>query len=204
MKAILVKKLYDGLRNAPIERAIVVFNEMSIQDILHPNEHKKVSQYGVEPEDMSDLVMIPGMVDAHVHLMLRGAGEFPDNPLSCHSTGEVQIQAYKNAITALHAGVTTLRDAGAAQRIAINVRDYFLNSHEIGPDIVACGEPLTRTGGHCHFMGGEADGPDEIRKFVRLQQKTGSDYIKLIATSGNSFGVAKGNTYSKEIGRAHV
>lgn len=198
MKAIKVHRLYDGSLNPPVEQATVVFDETGIKDIITPSDQARFTSYGISCEDCTDWVMMPGFVDAHVHLMLPGDGSLPDNPLEVHSLGEVQIRAYVNAMDALKAGVTTMRDAGAALGIAKAVRDYFNSGENIGPDILVCGMPITSTGGHCHFMGGEADGVAEIYKVIRQQQKTGADYIKLIATSGNSFGVAKGNTFQPE------
>jgi imidazolonepropionase-like amidohydrolase len=40
------------------------------------------------------------------------------------------------------------------------------------------------TGGHGHWLGREADGPDDVRKAVREQIKAGADVIKLMATGG--------------------
>jgi imidazolonepropionase-like amidohydrolase len=56
---------------------------------------------------------------------------------------------------------------------------------ELGPEIVAAGPPVTVTGGHCYFMGGEADGELEVRRGVRERVKRGVDVIKLMATGGN-------------------
>src|SRR5262249_61942519 len=53
-----------------------------------------------------------------------------------------------------------------------------------GPRILGAGKPVCMRGGHGHFVGREADGPDEVRKAVREQLKAGADLIKLIATGG--------------------
>ena len=45
-------------------------------------------------------------------------------------------------------------------------------------------EPITTTGGHCWFMGGEADGHDEIRRAVRERHKAGADVVKVMSTGG--------------------
>ena len=57
-----------------------------------------------------------------------------------------------------------------------------------GPRLVLCGPPLTVTGGHAHFLGGEADGPTEITRSVRRRAADGADFIKLIATGGGTPG----------------
>ncbi len=48
------------------------------------------------------------------------------------------------------------------------------------------------TGGHCYYMGGEADSPTEIRKRIRLQQKQGADWVKVMATAGGTQGISQG------------
>jgi imidazolonepropionase-like amidohydrolase len=49
---------------------------------------------------------------------------------------------------------------------------------------VAAGPPVTVTGGHCWFMGGEADSEDDLRRLVRTEHKHGADLIKVMATGG--------------------
>lgn len=51
--------------------------------------------------------------------------------------------------------------------------------------MVACGAPITTTGGHCHFFGLEADSADEVLKAVRSLARAGADFIKIMATGGN-------------------
>ena len=68
---------------------------------------------------------------------------------------------------------------------ALPLRDWFRSGQELGPEIVAAGPPITVTGGHCHFMGGEADGELEVRRAVRERVKAGADVIKLMATGGH-------------------
>jgi imidazolonepropionase-like amidohydrolase len=48
----------------------------------------------------------------------------------------------------------------------------------------AAGRVVTMTGGHGHFIGREADGPDEVRKAVRAEIKGGAHFIKVMATGG--------------------
>ncbi|MEO8541785.1 MAG: amidohydrolase family protein, partial [bacterium] len=51
--------------------------------------------------------------------------------------------------------------------------------------LLVAGAPITTTGGHCWFMGGECDGETGIRKNVREHVKAGTDWIKVMATGGN-------------------
>ena len=64
------------------------------------------------------------------------------------------------------------------------MRDWF-SGEEIGPRIIASGPPITVTGGHCWFLGGEADGEIGVRQAVRDRVARGVDVIKIMATGGN-------------------
>src|SRR4029077_12761587 len=53
-----------------------------------------------------------------------------------------------------------------------------------GPRLVVAACPVTVTGGHCWFMGGEADSEDDLRPLVRTHHKRGADLIKVMSTGG--------------------
>jgi imidazolonepropionase-like amidohydrolase len=85
----------------------------------------------------------------------------------------------------LEAGITTVRDLGAPTDLALSLREAFATGLARGPRLLVSGAPITTTGGHCHFLGGEADGELELRKAVRERVKAGCDWIKVMATGGN-------------------
>lgn len=87
------------------------------------------------------------------------------------------------AMRALAAGITTIRDLGDRNYLSLTLRDWF--REETGPRIIASGPPITVTGGHCWFLGGEADGEDGVRAAVRDRVARGVDVIKIMATGGN-------------------
>ena len=58
-----------------------------------------------------------------------------------------------------------------------------------GPRIVACGNPVTVTGGHCWMMGAEADGIDGVRAAVRRMVKNGAGFIKVMTSGGTTAAV---------------
>jgi imidazolonepropionase-like amidohydrolase len=53
---------------------------------------------------------------------------------------------------------------------------------------VLAGWPITITGGHCRYFGGEADGADGLRVKVRAAIKGGAGYIKAMASGGGTPG----------------
>jgi imidazolonepropionase-like amidohydrolase len=65
------------------------------------------------------------------------------------------------------------------------VRDFIRHGDSEGPDILACGMPITTTLGHCHWLGLTADSKDEVRSAVRRMLDEEADFLKVMATGGN-------------------
>ncbi len=140
------------------------------------------------PADAADAaplpgITLPGLIDAHVHLTLDG-GPDPTARLAAESRSEALLAALEHMRAQLEAGVTTVRDLGAPYGIAIDLARAVAAGRLPGPRIVAAGRNVIMTGGHGHFMGVEADGPDAVRGAVRGQLKAGAGAIKLMATGG--------------------
>jgi imidazolonepropionase-like amidohydrolase len=127
--------------------------------------------------------VVPGLINAHGHLEMDGA---PDGAGSFARTTPTQraITAAGQAGRAVRAGVTTLRELGTSNRIAIEVRDLIREGKLPGPNVVAAGRVICMTGGHGAFVGREADGPEQVRLAVREQRRDGAQVIKFIATGG--------------------
>ena len=196
MWAIRIKKLYNGTKCKPLENAVVVVDGTHIKSVLVDCHTSWLEEYQINITDMSDYIMTPGLIDSHVHLMLPGDGTLGEDLLARWSPGEVQILAFQNAETALASGVTTMRDVGAALDVDLAVRSFYKHNSKIAPDLICCGKPITCTGGHCYYMGGEADGSLEIQKMIRAQQKKGTDWVKVMATAGGTRGISPGDPFS--------
>jgi imidazolonepropionase-like amidohydrolase len=85
-----------------------------------------------------------------------------------------------NAARALAAGITTMRDLGDARYLTGRLRSAWTG----GPELLMSGPPITRRGGHCWFLGGQADGVDGVRAAVAQRVAAGVDVIKIMATGG--------------------
>lgn len=127
--------------------------------------------------------VIPGLINAHAHLELSGESQTTSVFVLTTPTQRA-IVAASNARKALAAGVTSLRDLGSTENIAIDVRDAVAAGSMDGPTIVAAGRAICMTGGHGWFLGRETDGEWDARKAVREQRRAGADCIKFIATGG--------------------
>jgi imidazolonepropionase-like amidohydrolase len=135
--------------------------------------------------DYGDATILPGLVDAHTHLVAPGDGTRGDD-VAKEDDDILLLQAAKNARTLLHSGVTTLRENGAKGRVAFSLRAGIRRRLAPGPRMVICGRPITITGGHMGYFGSEADGETAVRAEVRKLLKEGADYIKIVATGGST------------------
>jgi len=137
---------------------------------------------GDSETDVSGQFVAPGLIDSHVHLMMDGR---PDVATAeDESDFDHAYIAAANLRKAVEAGVTTVRDLGASGTLALDAGRAVAEGRLDGPRVLACGQNVVMTGGHGHWFGREADGPDEVRRAAREQLKRGADVIKCMATGG--------------------
>lgn len=138
----------------------------------------------LEVLDASSHYVLPGLIDAHLHLSFSASAQ-PLKELFCDHDDTILLRMAKAAQTELKSGVTTVRDCGAKGMSILNLKKFIDSGEMIGPDILAAGMPITITGGHCYFCGLEADSPGEVQKAVRMLCKQGVDFIKVMVSGGN-------------------
>ncbi|WP_193788240.1 metal-dependent hydrolase family protein [Halorubrum kocurii] len=132
--------------------------------------------------DASGSVVAPGLIDAHVHVMMDGR---PDVATAVSDSDyTASYRAAGNLRDALEAGVTTVRDLGSRGTLALDAGEAVAAGALDGPRVLACGRNVIMTGGHGNWFGREADGPAEVRKAAREQLKAGADVLKCMATGG--------------------
>ncbi len=133
--------------------------------------------------DLSRLTVIPGLIDTHLHITADPGNQEIYDPQQ--SPAEIAIRAAGNAQAALRAGVTTVGDCGAQNEIIFPLREAINEGQVIGPRIMASGAALVPAGGHgADKFGRIASGIEAVRAAVRTQAQAGSDFIKVMATSG--------------------
>jgi imidazolonepropionase-like amidohydrolase len=183
MSATLIRNvnLIDGLGGEP-QRDWAVVVEGERISWLGPSAHAPAFGEGLVV-DGAGQTLLPGLINCHVHLCNDGAADLFGQVLN-DSVSIATIRGVLNAKLALRAGITTVRDCGAASQIAIEIAKAVDQDLIDGPRVRAAGRVVTMTGGHGHFIGREADGPDEVRKAVRAEIKGGAHFIKVMATGG--------------------
>ena len=154
---------------------------------------------GAQVIDLGDSTLLPGFIDAHVHLAMemsddwyrdfyQGALRFP---------AEQALYAAKYARDTVQAGFTTVRDVGASDYVALGLRNAINAGIAEGPRMLIANHGIGSTGGHAdatpfppervHPAGpidGVCNGPAECRAAVRYQIKYGADLIKCMPSGG--------------------
>lgn len=133
--------------------------------------------------DGSGLTAIPGMTNCHVHLCNDGAKDLFAQ-VATDTVTRASVRAASNMAATLNAGITTVRDCGAADGIVIELAKCEVDGLIAGPRIKAAGRVITMTGGHGHMIGRQADGPAGVTAATRAELAGGADFIKAMATGG--------------------
>ncbi len=163
-----------------LEHATVLVEEEKIVRVAQggitiPQNAKKIPLDG--------MTLLPGFIDAHVHVCLDGSPD-PVTALLNESQTATTLKAARAAEKTLMAGVTTIRDMGGKDGIDLGLRQAVNSGLVAGSRMLVSGRLICMTGGHGWQIGQEANGPDDVRRAARDQIKAGADIVKLMATGG--------------------
>lgn len=145
--------------------------------------------------DLEGRTLMPGLIDAHVHVtsdVSRSPGFGPRAARSGEEPRPRELGYFVLAQAAsayLRAGVTTVRDVGCYDDESIVLRHALDLGLLDGPRLLCCGRIVSATAPGGRIFGTmyrEADGPWEMRKAVREQIRRGADFIKVMSTGARS------------------
>jgi imidazolonepropionase-like amidohydrolase len=147
--------------------------------------------------DLGDTTLLPGLIDAHVHLFLHPGAE--DLQTVEESVPQRTLLAMLAARDDLMAGFTAERDMGTegAGSADSAVRDAINTGLFPGPRLRICGNAIDILGGHedanrfnpaQHVLSNAtyANSADELIAVMRQQHKEGSDFTKIYQTGEDS------------------
>ncbi|MCZ2821003.1 amidohydrolase family protein [Modestobacter sp. VKM Ac-2977] len=166
----------------PIPRGAVVI-EGGVITYVGPAARAPHLTGEVTEVDAGDGAVVPGLVDAHVHLVADGAADFAGSVLRS-GTEQLAATAAANARRTLAAGTVAVRDLGAPDGIAVALGQQIAAGRAPGPEVTAAGRALTAPGGHIPYLGVEVRGAGEMADAARVELSAGAGGIKLVATGG--------------------
>ncbi|MDJ0785026.1 MAG: amidohydrolase family protein [Desulfosarcinaceae bacterium] len=173
--------LFDGTGRAPIENGVLVMEGSRIAAVGSAAEIARPAEAAVI--DAEGMVVIPGLIDAHIHLELHGmADTYQENLVEDKLR---TLRAAKEMETTLRSGFTAVRNVGSANGIDFAVKAGIAEGYTKGPRIITSGKIITMTCSGTDYFAGMyrvADGVDECRKAAREQLRDGADCLKVMAT----------------------
>jgi len=156
LKGARVLDLATGAWSAP---ALVLVSGGRISRIAPEAEYR--AGLADSTVDLTGKYLIPGLIDAHVHLGIGG-------------------RPAANALADLRAGFTTVADLGAVSHAILRLRDSINAGLLPGPRVLAAGLWVGIKGGVCEFTGiGIAGGAEAFRARIRENAAAGADLVKL-------------------------
>ena len=187
--------LFDAVSGRLIDNGVIVIEGSKIRSV----GSQSAIPSGAKVIDLGNATLMPGFIDAHVHL----GGEMGDDWYKDFYNGIMRFPAEQALYGAhfakitLEAGVTTVRDVGSTDYIALGLRNA-IRAHVIeGPRMLVSNYAVGSTGGHADTdpvppqtvalagpLQGVCNGVDQCRAAVRYQIKYGADVIKFMPSGG--------------------
>jgi imidazolonepropionase-like amidohydrolase len=177
-------RLIDGTGAGPREGASVLVRHGRIEAVGNAGDE---SPDGVAALDLAGRTLMPGLVDAHAHVLAKLPAPADGAEALLPGTGAHVVAAH--LAEALRRGITTIRDVGSYGSVVVEARQAMRLGAVRGPRLLTCGRIVSATSPGGRFFDGmyrEADGPDDIRRAVREQLRHGADYVKVMTTGARS------------------
>ena len=182
----------DGTNSERREDWHVLVEDERIKEV----SDRPIASAGAQTIDLAGRTLMPGLIDAHVHVIAVDAAlaRLAEQPLTLTS-----LQAGRVMEGMLARGFTTVRDAGGADG---GLAEAVAQGLVRGPRLFPSGQALSQTGGHgdlrprtrsvvscacCEYGAGLAriaDGVDECRRAARDELRKGATQIKIMASGG--------------------
>lgn len=196
--AVRAARLFDGKSDKLLPDAVVLIEGSVIQAV----GTGLPIPAGTRVMDLGNVTLMPGLIDAHSHLLLDVPEDSGDGSMIAivgqQSTAERALMGVKLGLELLEAGVTTVRDVGnSGVNGDVALRNAIQRGWVRGPRISACTRALAPHGGQFGTLQPAAQGlieqeyvtvsgVEEARRAVRQALADGADCIKVIVDNGQN------------------
>ncbi|MFX0085829.1 MAG: amidohydrolase family protein [Candidatus Hodarchaeota archaeon] len=188
--------LIDGTGAERQVNSIILIEDTKIVDIIL-GKNNSGKEIDITPDtliiDASGKTILPGLIDAHLHLL----GIRSMNPVqwTLDTSALKAVRAVADVKKLIEAGFTSVRCAGS--EVSVYLKKAIDEGTIQGPRIIAAHKVITQTGGHgdthelplgwvlrANTFWRMADGVDECRRAAREQIREGAGVIKICTTGG--------------------
>ena len=191
--ALKAAHLFDGVTGRLADGVTVVVAGGTIQSV------GGTAPAGAEVIDLGDATLLPGFIDAHVHMDSEGEDNYYRGAFNSlmRFPAEQALYAAMYARRTLEAGFTSVRDVGSTDYVAVSLRNAINAGAVVGPRMLVANYGVGSTGGHADQgpyppdrippagpRQGVCNGADQCRAAVRYQIKYGADVIKFMPSGG--------------------
>lgn len=195
MRSLLIRNVtvISGNTLEPLENGAVLILGDRIKEVMERPPRRSPS--GTQILDGRGQTLLPGLIDAHVHV---GAVEADIQKQQREMWSSLLVvRSLKVLEETLEQGFTTVRDAGGADP---GLRQALNQGLIKGPRLLVSGRPLSQSGGHGDFRSPADQGPplqnpaglstwvcdgvDQVRRAAREQLRQGVDQLKVVAGGG--------------------
>ena len=172
---VLAGRILDPISGKYTPPSAIVVRENRIAEVIPRSRFKPKSTDSII--DLSSMTILPGLIDAHVHLGIGGT-------------------VANNARADLDAGFTTVANLGALTNRMLRLRDSINAGFIAGPRVLSSGRWIGTQGGVCEFNGlGISGGPDAFRQRVKEDSDAGADLIKVCVSGWPAASFAQPDKY---------
>ena len=186
--------LFDATDGTLRDGALIVVQEGHIVSVGN-----NAAPAGARVIDLGDATLLPGFIDAHVHLTMQLEKNYYHYFYTelMRFPAEQALYGAQYARRTLEAGFTTVRNVGAAQFVDVGLRNAINAGVTEGPRMLIAVHGVGSPGGHFDDYSfppdrvaprgpieGICSGPEQCREAVRYQMKWGADLIKIAASGG--------------------
>ncbi|UAK24950.1 metal-dependent hydrolase family protein [Sphingomonas nostoxanthinifaciens] len=186
-------RLIDGTGAAPRSQVSILIHDDRVTAV----QPGFVTPAGAEVVDLSQATVLPGLIDAHVHILQTFHPGDPIRNAVTRTSYDELIDGVNDARATLLAGFTAARDVGDDTEATVALRKGIDAGAIPGPRLWLAGMPLSPTGGHGDGANGLdpelehpawteniVDSPEAARRAVRKWRREGADLIKILPSGG--------------------
>lgn len=185
-KYLLVPDLvWDGISGRPEKNLAVSVSDGLIKQVAPVNSKDDCPE--TEYIALPGLLLMPGLVDCHVHFSMNCKNLFQAIDDWQNRPSAVMDLAKQAAADYLSNGVLAVRDGGDKMNIGLEVKHHISQGNFPGPSVTATGQAIYRRGKYGDFLGPGVNSLSEALAQVESFGESGIDQLKVVISGLVSF-----------------